>query len=61
MISLAKQDGNAINVYDENGNHKFTRYGDELVGFTGTTVSIRDRNVIKVYDENGNYKFAKYI
>ena len=58
MITLAKQDGFSVVVYDENGNFMFSRSG-ELVGFTSTTVSIKDGTCITVYDEHGNFKFSR--
>lgn len=57
MISVAKEDGDFIRIYDENGNYKSTISAcDGLVGFTATTVSVRDGIFIRIYDENGNYK-----
>ena len=61
MISVAKEDGGLIRIYDENGNFKNTiPTHDGLVGFTATTVSVRDGSSIRIYDEDGNFKNVIY-
>lgn len=59
-IGMAKQVcSDRVEVYDENGNYKFSKSG-QLMGFTSTTVSIDvGSNRIEVYDDDGNYKFSK--
>jgi len=56
MIAAAKQDGSGVRAYDENGFEIFFQYG-ELLGFTGSTVTIKDNGTVKVYDEKGSFKF----
>ena len=58
QIAVAKQNGNAVDVYDEEGHYLFSRSG-ELVGFTATTVAIKDSQSISVYDANGSYLFSR--
>lgn len=41
MIGSAMQKGSWIYVYDEDGSELWSKSGDELVGFTGSTVTIR--------------------
>lgn len=55
-ISVAKEDGTTIKVYDEKGNYSCSvKKYDGLVGFTSTTVSVRDGRAIRIYDQNCNY------
>lgn len=55
-ISVAREDGGIVKVYDEKGNYSCSvRKNDGLVGFTSTTVSVRDGNIIQIYDQNCNY------
>jgi hypothetical protein len=58
MIASAMYDGNYTRVYDENGWEKFSKHG-ELVGYTGSTVTVKSGISIVTYDENGNVKFSK--
>ena len=58
MIATAKQDGSEVVVYNESGYEMFRRYG-ELVGFTGTTVSIKNGSDVVVYDDRGSEKFRR--
>jgi hypothetical protein len=62
QIAIAKQESDSsVYVYDDNGSLMFTKSG-MLVGYTGTTVSVKDdpsSNTIYVYDENGSLKFTK--
>ena len=57
-IGMAKQNGNLVEVYDENGCYLFSMNG-ELAGFTSNTVAIRDGNFVCVYDANGSYQFSR--
>ena len=57
MIGTVKQEGSWIKIYDENGIYKASISAcDGLVGFTGSTVSVKEGSWTKIYDENGNYK-----
>ncbi|HEC1752376.1 TPA: hypothetical protein R1706_000238 [Campylobacter lari] len=59
-ITLAKisVSGSFVEVYD--GNRRLytkpinKKYGDALMGFTGSSVSIKEGAFIKTYDEKGN-------
>ena len=59
MIGTAKESCGTVYVYDENGSSLFSSSG-HLVGFTGSTVSIRydggDR--VYVFDEHGSSLFS---
>ncbi|MCQ2562335.1 MAG: hypothetical protein MJ158_01810 [Alphaproteobacteria bacterium] len=57
-IAAAKQNGNSVYVYSDNGNVLFVRTGT-LMGFTGSTVSIQWGTSLYVYDETGNVKFVR--
>lgn len=59
MIGFAKEDGDAVKIYDTEGRYKSTiPREDGMVGFTSATVSIKSYGglAIKIYDENGRYK-----
>jgi len=58
QISVAKQNGTSVEVYNEKGQYLFSRSGI-LVGFTAQTVAIQDGNSISVYDSNGSYLFSR--
>lgn len=59
MIGTAVQkSSDRVEVYDERGNYMFSQSG-ELVGFTGTTVSIKRNGRVEVFDDRGNYQFSK--
>ena len=58
QIAVAKQNGNAVDVYDENGHYLFSRSGI-LIGFTSTTVAIRSENAVNVYDATGSFLFSR--
>ena len=59
-IGSAKQDGNSVIVYDENGSHKFTKDGTELVGYTSSTLTIKDcGGAFITYGSDGEFKFQK--
>ena len=58
MISLAKQQGSMVDVYNENGGLMWSRSGT-LQGFTSTTVAIQQGSIISVYDQNGSIKFTR--
>ena len=58
MISLAKQEGSHVVVYDERGHRLFSK-GGELAGFTGSSVSVKEGSHIVVYDEKGHRLFSK--
>ncbi len=64
-ISNASQKGNYVHVYDERGRKIFEKPAgngpkDGLVGFTGSSVSIRRGNNIYTYDEYGRNLFEKH-
>ena len=58
MITLAKQNGSYVDVYDEKGSRLWSRSG-ELVGFTANTVAIKNGSFVDVYDEKGNRQFTR--
>ena len=60
MIGTACQNGDYVEVYNENGSYKFNKRG-ELYGFTSTTVSVKNGDYVEIYDENGSYKFNKRV
>jgi len=58
-IGSAKQDGNSVIVYDENGGYKFERNG-ELVGYTSSTVTVKDSIGSSItYGSEGEFKFER--
>lgn len=64
MIGSAFERGSLICVYDERGRtlfQKALRNGslDGLLGFTGSTVTVRFGSVIYTYDECGTTIYAK--
>ncbi|MBA8835219.1 hypothetical protein ACCT15_34350 [Rhizobium ruizarguesonis] len=64
-IANAVQKGNYVYVYDERGRNICQLPAgngpkDGLVGFTGSTVSIRRGNNIYTYDEHGRNMFEKH-
>ena len=58
QIAVAKQNGNAVDVYDEEGHYLFSRSGI-LIGFTSTTVAIKEGDNINVYASDGSFKFSR--
>ncbi len=60
MIASAKQNGNVVYVYDEKGHTLFTKVGT-LVGFTGTSVTIKSSSssTLYTYDEKGHTLFTR--
>ena len=52
QITHAVQRGSFISVYSGNS-MLFGRSGDELMGYTGNSVSVRHGNFISVYDARG--------
>jgi len=58
-IGSAKQDGNSVIVYDENGGYKFERNG-ELMGYTSSTVTVKDCLGASItYGSDGEFKYQK--
>ncbi|MBB3300940.1 hypothetical protein FHT80_002170 [Rhizobium sp. BK226] len=63
--SNASQKGSYVHLYDERGRNTCQLPAgngpkDGLVGFTGSTVSIRRGNNIYTYDEHGRNTFEKH-
>ncbi len=63
-IGSAFERGSLIYVYDENGRTLFSKacgsgHEDGLLGFTGSTVTVRFGSVIYTYDERGMTIYAK--
>ena len=63
-IGSALERGSLIYVYDEHGRTLFSKVRgsgprDGLLGFTGSTVTIRFGSVIYTYDEAGRTLYAK--
>jgi hypothetical protein len=64
MIGSALERGSLIVVYDEKGMSLFSKSKgsgpqDGLLGFTGSTVTVRFGSVIYTYGENGQTVYAK--
>jgi hypothetical protein len=64
MIGSAIERGSYICVYDEHGITLFSKArgsgpNDGLLGFTGTTVTVRFGSIIYTYDEKGMTIYAK--
>ncbi len=59
MIGTAKECCGVVYVYDEHGSSLCSLMG-HLVGFTGSTVSIRydGSDIIYVYDEHGSSLYS---
>ena len=53
MISTAVQRGSFIYVYNERNSQCACISGEQLMGFTSTTVSVKKGSFIYVYDEQG--------
>lgn len=47
-----------VRVFDENGRLLFVRSGD-LMGYTGSTVTIRNMNMNTTYDAAGRVKYVR--
>ena len=60
MISTAVQRGHSIYVYDERNHQCASISGDQLMGFTSTTVSVKRGSTIYVYDEKGSQMSSHY-
>jgi hypothetical protein len=63
-IGSAIERGSVIAVYDERGQMLFTKANgsgphDGLLGFTGSTVTVRSGSVIITYGENGQIIYTK--
>jgi hypothetical protein len=63
-IGSAIERGSLICVYDTHGQTLFAKVKgsgpmDGLVGFTGSTVTVRFGTVISTYDEKGQTVYAK--
>lgn len=54
MISTAVQKGSFIYVYNERNSQCACISGEQLMGFTSTTVSVKRGSTIYVYDEKGH-------
>jgi hypothetical protein len=64
MIGSALERGSLIYVYDEDGRTLFAKNKgsgpeDGLLGFTGSTVTIRFGSVIYTYNDHGQTVYAK--
>ena len=64
MIGSAMERGSLIVVYDEKGMSLFSKAKgsgpqDGLLGFTGSTVTVRFGSVIYTYGERGQTVYAK--
>jgi len=57
-ISSVSESHGSIIVYDENGTEMFRRTG-QLVGYTGSTVTVRDHNQNITYNNTGTEKFRR--
>jgi hypothetical protein len=66
MIGSVIERGSLIVVYDEHGRTLFSKArgngpNDGLLGFAGSTVTIRFGSVIYTYDEHGMTLYAKAV
>ena len=64
MIGTVVQKGNIIYVYDEKSYHISLRHvnnGAILMGYTGTSYSVRDGDSVFIYDEKSNQISHCYI
>ena len=52
--------GNSVNVYNERGVMLFSKVG-ELIGYTGTTVTIRRGNQAITYSDKGIQKILQSV
>ena len=64
MIGSAIERGSLIQVFNEHGTTLFSKARgsgprDGLLGFTGSTVTVRFGSVIYTYDANGMTLYAK--
>jgi hypothetical protein len=64
MIGSALERGSLIYAYDEDGRTLFAKNKgsgpeDGLLGFSGSTVTVRFGSVIYTYDEHGTTVYAK--
>ena len=59
-IGSAVQRGNSVNVYNERGVMLFSKVG-ELIGYTGTTVTIRRGNQAITYSDKEYKNSAKCV
>jgi hypothetical protein len=64
MIGSALERGSLIYVFDEHGRTLFAKATglgpkDGLLGFTGSTVTVRFGSIIYTYDEKGMTLYAK--
>jgi len=64
MIGSALERGSLIYVFDEDGRTLFAKARgsgprDGLLGFTGSTVTVRFGSIIHTYDEDGQTIYAK--
>ena len=57
MIGMAKQNGSAVEIFDENGNFKCYCGGQgALKGFSSTIIVRQDGSAVGIYDQNGSFK-----
>lgn len=64
MIGSVIQKGTCIEVYDEKGYTLCTKYvssNGQLMGYTGSSFSVKDGNCVTVYDEKGYTLSTKYV
>ena len=59
MIGTAIKMKNTVYIYNENGNLLCTKPGDEVVGYTCRTFSIKKGRLIHVFDAEGNSLFTR--
>jgi hypothetical protein len=64
MIASAFERGSLIVVYDEHGRTLFSKArgngpNDGLMGFTGSTVTMRYGSIVYTYGEHGQTLYAK--
>jgi hypothetical protein len=57
-IGTAKQNGDYVYVYAENGDLLHSQQG-ELAGYTSHTVSVRRGDYIYVYSASGDLQFSR--
>ncbi|MBR5168797.1 MAG: hypothetical protein IKP62_07070 [Salinivirgaceae bacterium] len=65
MIGSVIEEGSYVRAYDERGNQLCSKYinrpNDRLMGYTGTSFSVKEGSYVRVYDEKGNQLSSKYV
>jgi hypothetical protein len=60
-IGSALQKGSYVYAYDEKGHQLFSVHADQLLGFTGSTVTVKKGSYAYTYDEKGHQQYSKHM